>query len=66
MSEQSRRIAAEQRKSTILSARFKTMAARIHQLRDSQFNTLDVYEEKTLLNMEQCLLALSKARVGAR
>jgi len=66
MSEQSRRIAAEQRRSTILSKRFKTMADHINSLRDSQFETLDISEEKLLINMEQCLLALAKARIGAR
>jgi hypothetical protein len=66
MSEQSKRISSEVRKSNLLSVRFEVMAGRVLQLRDSQFGVLDVYEEKTLMNIEQCLMALSKARVGTR
>jgi hypothetical protein len=66
MSEQSKRISSEVRKSNLLSVRFEVMAGRVLQLRDSQFGVLDVHEEKTLMNIEQCLMALSKARVGTR
>lgn len=65
MSEQSRRVAAERRKSELLGDKFLALGLRVRQFRDSQFYNLDANEEKLLLNMEQALLAMSRARVGA-
>lgn len=66
MSEQSRRITAEQRRSIILSKKFSALAERVHRLRDTEFYELWFEEAEYLACVEHQLLAMSKARVGAR
>lgn len=66
MSGQSRRIAAEVKRSSVIGDRFAIMADRIHQLSDSKYEDMTQYELAALSEMEQKFLSLARARKGTR